>query len=222
MSTAWPIPPPATPCRYPGAISESHDGPVSTVPYVPGTAHPLTSGVENLSRTNALAISIGVLGAVAVLLTGTLIKVPVWVVFIAWASFFILGGGVSGLLRSVAANVTGVVIAALALLVAQSPDTPDLVLTAVAVGVGSAAMVQASRVGLLSVIPAIVWGFASTVGTAAVTGRAVTTASIGNPALMAAVAMVLGAAFGLASERIGLALTSPSERSVTPVAEEAV
>jgi hypothetical protein len=133
---------------------------------------------------NASALGIGVLGAAAVLLTGTIVLVPVWVVFIAWASFFILGGGVGGLVRSVASNLTGVVIATVALFLSEGLSL-GLVLTAVAVGAGSAAMVQVSRVALLGAIPAIVWGFASTVGTVAVTGRGVLTASIDNPALMA-------------------------------------
>ncbi|MDT7772149.1 MAG: hypothetical protein QOC67_1073, partial [Pseudonocardiales bacterium] len=38
-----------------------------------------------VSEKNALALSIGVLGALAVLLTGAVVTVPVWVVFIAWA-----------------------------------------------------------------------------------------------------------------------------------------
>jgi hypothetical protein len=171
-----------------------------------------------VSEKNALALSIGVLGALAVLLTGAVVTVPVWVVFIAWASFFILGGGVGGLVRSVLSNLAGIVIAGLTLL-ASSGFGLGLLLTAVAVGVGSAAMVQASRVRMLSVIPAIVWGFASTVGTAAVTGRPVTLLSLGNPVLMAAVAMVLGGLFGIASESIASALTQrPAVPSIVPSA----
>jgi hypothetical protein len=72
---------------------------------------------------------------------------------------------------------------------------------------------------MLSVIPAIVWGFASTVGTAAVTGRPVTLLSLGNPVLMAAVAMVLGGLFGIASESIASALTQrPAVPSIVPSA----
>jgi hypothetical protein len=179
-----------------------------------------------VSEKNALTVSIGVLGAIAVLLTGAVIDVPgidvpVWVVFIAWASFFILGGGRAGLARSVASNLAGVVIATLTLLVVQSLE-PGLVLTAVAVGAGSAVMVQASRVPQLSALPAIVWGFASTVGTVAVTGRPVTEASIGNPALGAAVAVVLGGLFGIVSERVAEALTRRSGLRFGPSKEGSV
>jgi hypothetical protein len=160
-----------------------------------------------LRQLDALSISIGVLGGVATLMTATVLTVPVWVIFIAWASFFILGGGKDGLVKSIASNLTGIVIASLTLLVIHALGGGTAV-AAIAVGVGSAAMVQASKIGLLSKIPAIVWGFASTVGTVAATGHGITTASISNPALVAALAMVLGAVFGIASEYWGAAMTA--------------
>ncbi len=158
-----------------------------------------------MRQLDALSISIGVLGAVATLITATVLTVPVWVIFIAWASFFILGAGTDGMVKSIASNLTGVVIASLTLLVVHALGGGTAI-TAIAVGVGSAAMVQASKIGLLSKIPAIVWGFACTVGTTAATGHGITTASIDNPALVTALAMVLGAVFGIASEYWGAAM----------------
>jgi Protein of unknown function (DUF1097) len=160
-----------------------------------------------MSQLDALSVSIGVLGGVATLMTSTVLTIPVWVIFIAWASFFILGAGTGGMAKSIASNLTGIVIAALTLLVIHELGGGTAI-AAIAVGVGSAAMVQASRIGLLSKIPAIVWGFASTVGTVAATGHGITTASINNPALVAALAMVLGAVFGIASEYWGAAMTA--------------
>lgn len=160
-----------------------------------------------MRQLDALSISIGVLGGVATLMTATVLPIPVWVIFIAWASFFILGGGPGGMVRSIASNLTGIVIASLTLLVIHALGG-GAVIAAIAVGVGSAAMVQASKISLLSRIPAIVWGFASTVGTVAVTGQDITTASISNPALVAVLSMVLGAVFGIASEYWGAAMTA--------------
>lgn len=160
-----------------------------------------------MRQLDSLSISIGVLGGVATLLTATVLTVPVWVIFIAWASFFILGGGPHGMVRSIASNLAGIVIASLTLLAIHALGGGTAV-AAVAVGVGSAAMVQASKIGLLSRIPAIVWGFASTVGTVAATGHDITTASIDNPALVATLAMVLGAVFGIASEYWGAVMTT--------------
>ncbi|MGW1563005.1 DUF1097 domain-containing protein [Streptomyces sp. NPDC002144] len=168
-----------------------------------------------MRQLDALSISIGVLGGVATLMTATVLTIPVWVIFIAWASFFILGAGTDGMLRSIASNLTGIVIASSTLLVIHGLGGGTAV-AAVAVGVGSAAMVQASKIPLLSKIPAIVWGFASTVGTVSATGHGITTASLNNPALVAALAMVLGAVFGIASEYWGAAMTTRRAAEAAP------
>lgn len=160
-----------------------------------------------MGKSEALSLSIGVLGGIDTYFTATIFPVPVWVTFIAWASFFALGGGGAGFVRSVASNLTGIAIASLTLIsigvLSQHP-----MIVAICVGVGSAAMVQASKVPLLSITPGIVFGFASTVGTTSVLGIPITTAGLGNPALVAAAAMILGAMFGYASEVIGNALIS--------------
>ena len=171
-----------------------------------------------MKKLDAYSVSIGVLGAIDTYLTATLILVPVWVTFIAWASFFILGGKSSGLLQSVASNLTGIVIASLTLLtISTLGENP--VVAAICVGVGSAAMVQASKISLLTAIPAIVWGFASTVGTTIATGKPITTSGLENPGLVAAVAMILGGVFGYLSEvwGDGMCRESPSARERTRV-----
>jgi hypothetical protein len=157
------------------------------------------------SRT-ALTLSIGVLGGLAVAMTATVITVPIWVVFLAWASFFFVGGGIAGWVRSVASNLVGVVIASASLYAAYLMGG-SLLVTAIAVGVGSAVMVQASWVSLLSTTPAVVVGFASTVSTVAGTGNDITVTTISHPGMVAAVACVLGASFGLLSEYLATAMT---------------
>lgn len=163
-----------------------------------------------MRKLDAYSVSIGVLGAIDTYLTATLILVPVWVTFIAWASFFILGGKSSGLKQSIASNLTGIAIASLTLLTITSLNANSLI-AAICVGVGSAAMVQASKVPLLTAVPAIVWGFASTVGTTVATAKPITTPGLDNPALVAAAAMILGNVFGYLSEIWGDAMTQ--ERS---------
>lgn len=158
-----------------------------------------------MKQLEAYSISIGVLGAVDTFLTATVIPVPVWVTFIAWASFFILGGKFEGLKRSIASNLTGIIIASLTL-IAISVLNGNPVIAAICVGIGSAAMVQASKISLLSAIPAIVWGFASTVGTTVATNTPITTIDWNNPALVAATAMILGGIFGFLSEIWGDAM----------------
>jgi hypothetical protein len=155
-----------------------------------------------MKKIEALTISIGVLAVVDTYVTATVFPVPVWVTFIAWASFFIVGGGSQGFVQSVASNLTGLVIASLALL-AMSASSGSPLAAAICVGAGSAAMVQASKLKLLGVLPAVVWGFASTVGTSVATGKAITTVGIHNPALVAAAALITGAVFGIVSEALG-------------------
>ena len=166
-----------------------------------------------MGRIQAFSISIGVLGGIATWLTATLILLPVWVVFIAWASFFILGGNFDGFKRSVCSNLMGCLIASLTLVtISMAGESP--IVSGICVGVGSAAMVQASAIPWLSAIPAIVWGFASTVGTTVILGtpmpelaRSFTTLSTSNPALITGSALILGGVFGWLSEVWGDLMT---------------
>lgn len=161
-----------------------------------------------MKQSEAFSISIGVLGGVDVFLTATVIPIPVWVTFTAWASFFIVGGGVQGFIKSISCNLTGIVIAALSLwaidLIGPSP-----LVAAICVGIGSAAMVQASKFPFThGITPAIVWGFSQTVGTVAVTNLPVTASLPNNPVLIATAAMILGNIFGYLSEAWGKAMTT--------------
>jgi hypothetical protein len=151
-----------------------------------------------MSKITALSISVGVFGMLTTLLTATVWPLPVWVLFLAWASFFFVGSGLKGLLKSVACNWTGIVIATVTLLSVQASGSA--LLLSIAVGIGSLAMVQASRLPWISATPAIVFGFAMTVGTIAATGNGITTAGISHPALVAAVTALVGAGFGVLSE----------------------
>lgn len=158
-----------------------------------------------MSKATALSISVGVLGMVSTLMTATIWNLPVWVLFLAWASFFFVGSGMPGLLKSVACNWTGIVIATCTLIAVQG--TAGALWLSIAVGLGSFAMVQVSRLPWISATPAIVFGFAMTVGTIAATGHSITEIGMSNPALIAATTALVGAAFGVASE-YGAALVS--------------
>lgn len=155
-----------------------------------------------MRQLEAYSISIGILGAIDTYLTATILPVPVWVTFIAWASFFIVGGKLAGLKRSLASNLSGILIAS-ATLIAISIMGGSPVIAAICVGIGSAAMVQASKIPLLSILPAIVWGFASTVSTTVATGVPMTTVDWNNPGLVAAAGVIVGGLFGYVSELWG-------------------
>lgn len=103
-------------------------------------------------------------------------------------------------------NWTGIIIASLTLLVIQyGPQHP--VFVALLVGLGTSAMVMVSSIKILNFPPAIVFGFASLVGTTAATNTSVVTSGMNHPTLVAMAAMLLGGAFGLLSE-IGTSLLS--------------
>lgn len=167
-----------------------------------------------MRQSEALTISIGVLGGVDVFLTATAIPVPVWVTFTAWASFFIVGGGTQGFIKSISCNVTGIIIAALSLW-AIDIIGPSPLVAAICVGIGSAGMVQASKLPFThGITPAIVWGFSQTVGTVAVTDLPVTAALPNNPVLIAIAAMIIGNSFGYLSEAWGKAMTvEPAQKT---------
>src|SRR4051794_14813379 len=102
----------------------------------------------------ASTVSIGVLAAIATYLTETAVLVPTWVAFIGWTSFYAVGAGPSGFVRSALANVGGVFIGAITLL-AMHCGANSALLIAVAVGIGSALAVQASKVSVFGALPAI-------------------------------------------------------------------
>ena len=161
-----------------------------------------------MKQAEALTLGIVVLGAIDTWLTAEVIRVPVWVTFIAWASFFILGAGNSGWVRSVSSNITGILIASLTLF-AISAAPGHIVAAALLVGIGSGLMVQASKLELISKLPAIVWGFASLVGTTAALDRPIThPEALGHPTLIAIVAMLIGNSFGFLHELMTDALTA--------------
>src|SRR4051812_43515295 len=159
-----------------------------------------------MKKTEAMALSICVLGALDTYLTATVLPIPVWVTFIAWASFFILGGGARGFKQSIACNLTGVFIGWSSLF-ASGLVPGNVPFLALCVGVGSACMVLSSKVTLLQPTPAVVWGFASLVATTVATGVPVTHAGLTNPGLIAAAAVIVGASFGFAHELMGSALS---------------
>ena len=168
-----------------------------------------------MQQMTAMSVGIGIFGALATYLTATVLPLPVWVIFIAWASFFAAGGVIKGLVKSVASNVTGVIIATLSLVAATKLGGSPIA-AAVCVGLGSAAMVQVGRAELLAFTPCVVFGFASTVGTSAALGLPIMHSGIDNPALVAAAAVATGGIFGIAHESFASMLTKGSDEKTVP------
>jgi hypothetical protein len=164
-----------------------------------------------MSTNTALAISVGVLGAVATwLFLGPLGgALAIWAAFIAWGCFFHCGGKEHGLQSAILCNAAGAIIAGITLYVALRTGIADKlsvpIWAGICVGIGVAAMVLLANIPLFAAIPAQVYGFASVVAYTLMTadGAAnLTAASMANPVVVIILSMIVGAAFGYASEKV--------------------
>ena len=162
-----------------------------------------------MSSNTALAISLGVLGAVATwLFLGPLGgALAIWAAFIAWGCFFHSGGKESGLQSTILATAAGAIVAGITLKVAGAgigASLPANVWVAICVGLGVAGMVLLANVPLFASIPAQVYGFASTVALALLPASpgSVTDASLANPVVVIILSMIVGAVFGYVSEKV--------------------
>ena len=116
-----------------------------------------------MSLNTALAISLGVLGAVATwLFLGPLGgMLAIWAAFIAWGCYYHSGGKEAGLQSTIVCSAVGAIVAGITLTVAgMSIGLPEVMWTSICVGLGVAAMVLLANVPLFGSIPAQVYGFA--------------------------------------------------------------
>jgi hypothetical protein len=160
-----------------------------------------------VSARIASTLSIGLLAGLSCLVTGFAIKVPIWAVFIAWAAFFAAGGGLDGVKRSLTMNVLGVASATVTMLAIGAFGGSTWAVAGCVV-VGAGILVFVTTDGLLSFTPAGFFGFASLVGTIDATRSTITDpVGLSHPVVLVLGAILLGTAFGWASEALGTALT---------------
>lgn len=171
-----------------------------------------------MNLVTALAIVIGVLGAVATYLflgpAGGL-GLAIWAAFVAWAAFFHSGGGEAALKSNIPAHIWGSLCATVAFLLIVNVGIGDLPLTAaVWVGVTVAVMIAGAHLPVFGQIPSAVYGYACTAafvihkGADLTDGIAgLTTFSIGaSPLLTISLSMIIGALFGYVSGKIAGAI----------------
>jgi hypothetical protein len=156
-----------------------------------------------MSKFTALAATIGVLALVCTWLFGLppLSKLFVWQAFIAWGCHFQSGGKVAGCRSSAVCMSFGAVIGmAAALLIAPLAPLGPLA-APVAVGVGAAVIVIASKVPWLETVPAGFYGFAVIFAVIGL-GKVEPVAAL----LPTVLSILIGALFGYVSEWIAGAL----------------
>ena len=151
----------------------------------------------------ALAISIGVLIAGWTYLALGVAALPVWAGIVAWGCFFAAGGKTTGLVKTIAANLAGVLWAFLALQGAQQFGGGVPIL-AVMVGLAAFFMVLQAKIPFLSFIPGAFLGAATAVSV--VVGASGTWTKT-------VLALVIGALFGYLSELLAGAMTSRQARA---------
>lgn len=159
----------------------------------------------------ALALSIGALGGIATALYLKL-GLAIWAGFIAWACFFHCGGDTEALKKTILGNLFGIFCAAVAAWLLLSTNMgaagPPII-----VGVTVGLLVLGAHLKPFSSVPASVLGYAATfaylmqTAEAMVIGKLVAIDVTGNPILVVAISMVLGAIFGLISAKVAGALT---------------
>ena len=163
-----------------------------------------------MSQLVALAVSIGLLGAVATWLYLSL-GLLIWAGFIAWACFFHSGGDNAALKSTMICNTFGAIMGFLtAILILIVPLATSLSLpvwAGIAVGIGVFVMVAAANVKALSNIPASVYGFAAMFAHLLRAADSIQTAEtapfgLNHPLIGVVLSMLLGALFGLASAKL--------------------
>jgi hypothetical protein len=169
----------------------------------------------NLSSTTAAAVAAAIVAAAAVLAFSRMSDLLVWAAFIGWASYDHSGASPQAALRSSAALVFGVVMAwAVAIVVASGtlPPTTPLAM-AIAAGIASFVIVAVSRVPVLSEVPAVFYGFATTFAYVSLAPGAFTIGALTRPdwqnALVALpISLLIGTGLGVAHGWLGKILAT--------------
>lgn len=163
-----------------------------------------------MSAYIALAVSVGLLAVLDTWLyvgpLATLLPGLVWISFIAWGCHFHSGGGVKGCTTAIVGMSFGALVGMVAVILAGGVLASTGQLAApIAVGLGAFVICLASKVPLLAVIPASVYGFASVAGPILLANKTPTEAIV--PVI---ISVIIGAVFGIVSEYLANALTKKS------------
>ena len=164
-----------------------------------------------MSAYLALTLSVGVLAVIDTWLFGlpglATAGLQVWISFIAWGTHFQAGGKVKGMITAIACMSLGALIGMIAIILAGGVLSGLGNLAApVAVGLGAAAIVVASKVPFLGIPPIGFYGFASIAAVIILKGVDATAALV--PTVLS---IVIGALFGIVSEYVTDALTKKGE-----------
>jgi len=167
----------------------------------------------------AAAIAAALVAAFAVIVFSQWSNLLVWAAFIGWASYDLSGDNRQAALRSSACLVFGAAMAWAVAAVVATGTAPLSATPAAALVAGAASflIVAASSVPILSIVPAVFYGFASTFAYASLVPGAsaigsLTASTWRNAFVAVAISLVIGTALGLLHGWLASALIHPSRR----------
>ena len=152
-----------------------------------------------MSSSTTKALSLGIVAAVWAIISHLgKINLQLWPVFIGLACFVGAGGGITGLQKSLASTISGVVWAAVYIAVTAALGRQEII-DALVLGAAVFGMVYQARVPLLSYTTGAIVGAATYV---AMNFRTFAM----NGALRVAIALAIGCVLGIVAERLAEAL----------------
>jgi len=160
----------------------------------------LTRRLPGWDATTSLAVVFGLASVPWTYAFVVWLDVPLWPSFVASATFYAAGGGLSGLVRGYASNVAGIAYALLTLAAVDAVGGGPVVLSLVV----GAFMFLASLHGYvrtLSFTPGGFFGYATMFSVEAAGASVAGIGGLPGEGAAAALSMLLGACIGLATER---------------------
>lgn len=165
---------------------------------------------------NALAVPLGVIGALLTYLALSFGMFFIWAVFLATCMGVALGGSREAFKSLVICGSLGVVLASVASLIILNVPVPlpGALWPAIVVGVTTASMALAANLPIFSAIPATVIGYASTFAYLLSAGKLAnetfTTVNFANPLVINILSILVAAGFGMVSLNIAAWLAKPA------------
>ncbi len=169
-----------------------------------------------MSPLLATALAVGLLGGVATWLFLSVGTLLIWAAFVAWASYFAIGGDNRAIGLNLTSNSFGVFVAwCVALLGLANPIAalPAAIWIGFLVCVSVVLYILASRFPPFSSVPAVTFGYAATFAYLSQTPDAFTygallAPSFANALLVVILSMAIGTMFAAASAKLATALAS--------------
>ncbi|WP_171060651.1 DUF1097 domain-containing protein [Poseidonocella sp. HB161398] len=118
-----------------------------------------------MNQTTATALGVGIFGGLATMLYMSTGTVLIWAAFVAWASFFAIGGTRAAVPLNITCNLFGVVVAwivGLLILANPFPGLATPVWAGLLVLVSVVIYISASVIPAFSSVPAVTFGYAAT------------------------------------------------------------